>query len=52
MIGDSDRDITAATLAGITNTVLLTSGHKIDEENSLAKYHLNSINDIKKLVKL
>jgi D-glycero-D-manno-heptose 1,7-bisphosphate phosphatase len=38
MIGDSERDITAASLAGIKNTILVRSGHKIDEENSKAKY--------------
>lgn len=52
MIGDSERDITAASLAGITNTILIRSGHKIDEKNSIAKYHLNSINGIRKLVKI
>ena len=51
MIGDSERDITAASLAGITNTILIRSDHKVDEQNSKAKYHLNSMNDIRKLVK-
>ena len=51
MIGDSERDITAAYLAGITNTILVRSGKKIDEENSKAKYHLDSIKDIMSVIK-
>jgi D-glycero-D-manno-heptose 1,7-bisphosphate phosphatase len=51
MIGDSERDITAASLAGIKNTILVRSGHKIDEENSQAKFYLNSIHEIRNLVK-
>jgi len=50
IIGDSERDITAASLAGITNTILVRSGHKIDEENSQARYFLNSIKDTMDLV--
>jgi len=51
IIGDSERDITAASSAGITNTILVRSGHKIDEENSKARYFLNSIKDTINLVK-
>ena len=51
MIGDSERDITAASLAGIKNTILDRSGHKIDEKNSQAKFYLNSIQEIRNLVK-
>jgi len=51
MIGDSERDITAAYLAGITNTVIVRSGHKIDEENSKAKFYIDSIKDISSLIK-
>lgn len=50
MIGDSERDITAALLAGITNTILVRSDQKIDEKNSQAKYFLNSIKDTMDLV--
>ena len=32
MIGDSERDIRAANLAGIKNTILVSSGHKINKE--------------------
>ena len=52
VIGDSERDITAASLAGITNSIIVRSGHKIDEKNSQAKFHLNSIKDIKDVIKL
>tara|TARA_B110000008_G_C16896896_1_gene535105 strand:+ start:607 stop:1134 length:528 start_codon:yes stop_codon:yes gene_type:complete len=51
MIGDSEKDIIAASLAGIPNTILVGSGYKIDEENSQAKYYLNSIKDIGNVVK-
>jgi len=51
MIGDNQRDITAASLAGITNTILVGSYHKIDEENSQTKYHTNSLNDIRNIIK-
>ena len=52
MIGDSERDIIAASRAGIQNTVLVRSGHKVDEENSQAKYFLNSIKEVKDLIKI
>jgi D-glycero-D-manno-heptose 1,7-bisphosphate phosphatase len=51
MIGDSERDIIAATSAGIKNTILVRSGNKIDEENSKAKFYLDSIKDINNLIK-
>lgn len=51
MIGDRQRDITAASLAGITNTILVGSGHKTYLENSQIKYHLNSLNDIRNVIK-
>ena len=50
MVGDSERDITAANLAGIEKTILVRSGHKIDEKNSNASHFLNSINGIDKLI--
>jgi len=43
MIGDSERDIRAANLAGIKNTILVRSGHKINESNSNAMFFLDSI---------
>lgn len=51
MIGDSERDIIAASSAGIKNTILVRSGHKIDEKNSKAKFYLDSIKDISNLIK-
>ena len=51
MIGDSERDIIAATSAGIKNTILVRSGHKIDKENSKAKFYLDSIKDTSNLIK-
>ncbi len=43
MIGDKEADIIAANSAGITNTILVKSGHKINETDSNAKYILESI---------
>ena len=43
MIGDKEVDIIAANNAGISNTILVKSGHKINESNSNAKYILDSI---------
>lgn len=51
MIGDSQRDITAAFLAGITNTILVGRGQKIYEENAQTKYRLNSLNEIRNVIK-
>jgi D-glycero-D-manno-heptose 1,7-bisphosphate phosphatase len=42
-IGDQEADIMAANNAGITNTILVRSGHKINESTSNAKYFLNSV---------
>ena len=43
MIGDSERDIQAANLAGIKKTILVRSGHKINESKSGAMFFLDSI---------
>jgi len=43
MIGDNENDIKAAESAGISNTILVRSGHKIDESKSGAKFILESI---------
>ena len=43
MIGDSERDIIAANLAGIKNTILVRSGHTINEAHSKATFFLDSI---------
>jgi D-glycero-D-manno-heptose 1,7-bisphosphate phosphatase len=44
MIGDKQTDIDAAQTAGITQTILVESGHDLDE-NATAKYRVNSIFD-------
>jgi D-glycero-D-manno-heptose 1,7-bisphosphate phosphatase len=50
MIGDSERDINAANSAGIKNTILARSGHKIDEINSNAKHFLDSISHTNQII--
>ena len=50
MIGDKETDIDAASSAGIQNTILVRSGHKIDESKSKAKFIINSIDDIKDII--
>jgi len=51
MIGDKEADITAANAAGIQNTILVKSGHTIDEYNSKASFILNSIEQAKTVIK-
>jgi len=43
MIGDKEGDIEAANAAGIDNTILVKSGHKINEMVTKAKFILKSI---------
>ena len=50
MIGDRDTDIKAANLAGITNTILVRSGHLIDEPNSKSRFITDSIKQSKELI--
>ena len=45
MIGDKETDITAANAAGVNNTILVRSGHIVDEVNTKAKFILDSIKD-------
>ena len=51
LCGDKEVDIIAANSSGITNTILVKSGHKIDEENSQAKYLIDSIKDIGNIIR-
>ena len=51
MIGDKENDIKAANNAGIINTILVKSGHNVDEFNSNAKFILDSIKNIHKAIK-
>jgi D-glycero-D-manno-heptose 1,7-bisphosphate phosphatase len=43
MIGDKEADVGAANAAGIENTILVKTGHEIDEANSNAKFILKSM---------
>ena len=51
MIGDKETDIEAANLAGINNTILLRSGHLINESDSKSKFIIDSIKDSINLIK-
>lgn len=46
MIGDKENDVIAANLAGIQNTILVRSGHKIDESSLKASFILDSIKQV------
>ena len=50
MIGDKEVDVIAANSAGIDNTILVRSGHRIDESNSNAKIIINSIRQAKRII--
>ena len=50
MIGDKESDIEAANAAGISKTILLRSGHKIENSGSKALHILDSIKDINKVI--
>ena len=45
MIGDKEVDITAANSAGIINTILVRSGHMINESKSNSMYIVDSIKE-------
>lgn len=46
MIGDKEDDVRAANNFGITNTILVESGHAINKEESNARYILPSIKEV------
>lgn len=50
LIGDKDSDIQCALNAGIKNTIQVKSGHQFNIENSKAKYILNSLKNINKII--
>ena len=50
MVGDKEVDIIAANNSGIANTILVRSGHEINEKKSNAKFIINSIYQISKVV--
>jgi D-glycero-D-manno-heptose 1,7-bisphosphate phosphatase len=45
IIGDKEADITAANAAGVNNTIIVKSGHSVDEMNTKAKFILESIKE-------
>ena len=45
IIGDKEADIAAANFAGVNNTILVKSGHSVDEMNTKAKFILESIKE-------
>ena len=51
MIGDKEADIQAANAANIQNTILVKSGHQIDENNSKASFIFDSIEQVKDAIK-
>ena len=50
MIGDKEVDVTAANASGIKSTILVRSGHRIDESNSNASFFLDSIQQSKQII--
>ena len=51
MIGDKETDVKTANAAGINNTILVKSGHAIDETKTNAKYILKSIEESINIIK-
>ena len=50
LIGDNEIDVIAANAAGIENTILVRTGHRIDESNSNARFILDSIQQAKQVI--
>ena len=50
LIGDKELDVIAANSAGIDNTILVRSGHRIDESNSNASFILDLIQQAKQII--
>ena len=50
MIGDKEADVKAANSAGINHTILVRTGHLIDEAKSNASYILDSVQQTKQLI--
>ena len=50
LIGDKEVDVIAANAAGIENTILVRSGHRIDASISKARFILDSIQQAKQVI--
>ena len=50
LIGDKEDDIIAGISSGILNTILVRSGHKINESSTKAKFIINSIQDSNNII--
>ena len=50
MIGDQESDVEAAMAAGISNTILVRSGHIIDENCNTAKFVIDTIKNSKDII--
>ena len=50
MIGDKERDIIAANKAGINNTIMLKTDHKLNQSSSNAKIIVDSILQTKQVI--
>tara|TARA_B110000008_G_scaffold279993_1_gene330423 strand:+ start:29850 stop:30377 length:528 start_codon:yes stop_codon:yes gene_type:complete len=50
LIGDKEEDIIAGHKSGISNTIIVRSGHQIDELNSKAKFIVDSIYKSKNII--
>jgi len=49
-IGDKETDIVASENSGISNTILVRSGHSIDETNTSAKFVIDSIENSNQII--
>ena len=50
LIADKEIDVIAANTAGIENTILVSTGHRINEPNSNARFILDSIQQSKQII--
>ena len=50
LIGDKEDDIVAGISSGILNTILVRSGHKVNEQSTKAQFIINSIKDSNNII--
>mgnify|MGYP006113735525 FL=1 len=50
LIGDKEGDIIAGISSGILNTILVRSGHKVNERSTKAQFVINSIQDSNNII--